>query len=216
MKPAAVVFDMDGVLLNTEVIFDEAWRRAARQLHIADIEPAIRDCRGVTRAFIREYFARNYPDVDFDGFDSLCDALYDEIIAGGVPVMPGVRETLHNLRSMGIPVAVATSSARARTMAHLESAGIAPLFDAVITGDSIARSKPAPDIYLAAAQALGVNPVHCIGVEDSHNGVRSAHAAGMKVAMVIDQMPATGEIRALCWHVFDNMHRLNDILSEMR
>ena len=60
MKPAAVIFDMDGVIFDTEVLFDEAWRQAARQMHIADIEPAIRDCRGVTPAFIREYFAREY------------------------------------------------------------------------------------------------------------------------------------------------------------
>lgn len=214
MRPDAVVFDMDGVLLNTEVIFDDAWRKAAKQLHIADIEPAIRDCRGVTRAFIREYFGREYPDVDFDEFDALCDALYDEIIAGGVPVMAGVTDILHNLRCMGVKTAVATSSARARTVAHLESAGILDLFDSVITGDSIARSKPAPDIYLAAAQVLGVNPVRCIGVEDSHNGVRSAHAAGMKVAMVIDQMPATNEMHALCWRVFDNLSQLNDVISD--
>lgn len=214
MKPQAVIFDMDGVLLNTEVIFDEAWRQAARRMHIADIEPAIRDCRGVTRVFIREYFGREYPDVDFDAFDSLCDALYDEIIAAGVPVMKGVRETLHNLRSLGIPFAVATSSARARTLRHLNEAGLTKLFDAIITGDMVERSKPAPDIYLTAARALGVNPVHCIGVEDSHNGVRSVHAAGMKAVMIIDQMPATEEIAAMCWHVFDNMLQLNDVLSE--
>lgn len=206
--PLAVVFDMDGVLLDTEVIFDEAWRRAAVQLHIADIEPAIRDCRGVTRTFIREYFAREYPEVDFDAFDALCDALYDEIIADGVPVMRGVREILHALREAGIRTAVATSSARERTMAHLTGAGIDSLFDAIITGDRIARSKPAPDIYLAAAEAIGVPPGCCIGVEDSHNGVRSAHAAGMQVAMVIDQMPATDEMRSLCRYIFDDMTQL--------
>lgn len=214
MRPQAVVFDMDGVIFDTEVVFDDAWRKAARQLRIADIEPAIRDCRGVTRAFIRDYFHKHYAEVNFDEFDALCDALYDEIIANGVPIMKGVTETLRNLRSMGVKTAVATSSARARTMDHLNRAGIAGFFDAIITGDMIARSKPAPDIYLAAAQALGVNPVHCIGVEDSHNGVRSAHAAGMQVAMVVDQMPATPEIAALCWRVFDDMNQLNDALSE--
>ena len=216
MKPAAVIFDMDGVIFNTEVLFDEAWRQAARQMHIADIEPAIRDCRGVTPAIIREYFAREYSEVDYGEFDRLNGEIFQQLIANGVPLMKGVRETLTNLRSTGIKTAVATSGVRERAMHHLAEAGIDSLFDAIITGDMVAHSKPAPDIYLTAAQALGVNPVHCIGVEDSHNGVRSAHAAGMKVAMVIDQMPATEEIRALCRYVFDNMFQLNDELSEMK
>ena len=100
-------------------------------------------------------------------------------------------------------------------MRHLTDAGLAELFDVIITGDMVARSKPEPDIYLTAAKALGADPACCIGVEDSHNGVRSAHAAGMQVAMVIDQMPATEEIAKLCWRVFDDMHQFNDTLRNI-
>jgi len=214
MTPAAVVFDMDGVLFDTEVVFDEAWRQVARRMGIADIEPAIRDCRGVTPKFIREYFGREYPAVDYDEFDRLNGELYEELIENGVPEKPGMQQILKDLRAKGIKIALATSGERGRVLHHLRQAGIENAFDAIITGDMVKHSKPAPDIYLTAAEALGVSPADCIGVEDSHNGVRSAHAAGMRVAMVIDQMPATDEMCALAWRVFNSLHELISAISE--
>ena len=213
MTPRGVVFDMDGVLFDTEVVFDEAWRQTARHMGIADIEPAIRDCRGVTQKFIREYFNREYPTVDYDEFDRLAGEIYEEIIVNGVPEKPGMQRILRDLRKMGVKIALATSGVRGRVLHHLKQAGIENAFDAIITGDMVRHSKPAPDIYLTAAEALGLSPTDCIGVEDSHNGVRSAHAAGMHVAMVIDQMPATPEIRALTWRVFNSLNELNSEIA---
>lgn len=215
MTPRGVVFDMDGVLFDTEVVFDEAWRQVARRMGIADIEPAIRDCRGVTPMFIREYFGREYPAVDYDEFDRLAGELYEELIENGVPEKPGMQQILKDLRAKGIKIALATSGVRKRVLHHLQQASIEHAFDAIITGDMVKHSKPAPDIYLTAAEALGVSPADCIGVEDSHNGVRSAHAAGMHVAMVVDQMPATDEMRALTWRVFDNLDQLNAAISNI-
>ena len=209
-----VVFDMDGVLFNTETVFDEAWRQTARRMSIADIEPAIRDCRGVTQAFIRAYFNREYPQVDYDEFNRIAGELYEELIADGIPEMPGMQDILRDLRANGLKTALATSGMRARVMHHLMQAGIQDAFDAIITGDMVAHSKPAPDIYLAAARALELSPAECIGVEDSHNGMRAVHAAGMRAAMVIDQMPATDEMRALAWRIFDDLPTLNRAISE--
>lgn len=214
MTLQGVVFDMDGVLFDTEVVFDDAWRQVARRMNIADIEPAIRDCRGVTPAFIRDYFAREYPDVNYAEFDRLTGALYEELIENGVPEKPGMQQILRDLRNLGVKIALATSGNRDRVLHHLRQSGIENAFDAIITGDMVRHSKPAPDIYLTAAEALGVPPANCIGVEDSHNGVRSAHAAGMHVAMVIDQMPATDEMRALAWRVFDNLSQLNAAIAK--
>ena len=213
MRPLGVVFDMDGVLFDTETIFDNAWRQTARAMRIADIEPAIRDCRGVTPAYIREYFGRCYPEVCFDEFDRLTDQRFAEITANGVPTMPGVHELLRDLRAWGVKIALATSGERSRALHHLAQAGIVEAFDAIITGDMVANSKPAPDIYQTAAAALNLSPADCIGVEDSHNGVRSAHAAGMGVAMVVDQMPVTAEMRALTWRIFDDLPALHRALA---
>lgn len=209
-----VVFDMDGVLFDTETVFDEAWRQTARHMNIADIEPAIRDCRGVTPAFIRSYFHREYPDVNYDEFDRTAGELYEELIADGVPQMPGMQDILRNLRKQGVKIALATSGARQRVMHHLSQAGIADAFDVIITGDMVAHSKPAPDIYLTAARALNRSPADCIGVEDSHNGMRAVHSAGMRAAMVVDQMPATDEMRAIAWRIFDDLPALNRAISE--
>ncbi len=213
MSLRGVVFDMDGVLFDTEAIYDEAWREAACRLRIADIEPAILACKGVNDAFTRAYFEREYPQVDYPAFDREASRCFEEIIeARGLPEKPGLHEILNLLRRAGVPVALATSTGRERCLRHLAKSGVEAHFQAIVAGDQVAHGKPAPDIYRAACAALGLNPADCVAVEDSYNGVRSAHAAGLRVAMVPDLLPATAEMRALAWRVFDS---LNELAAEL-
>lgn len=204
-----VVFDMDGVLFDTEKIYDEAWREAAKRLSIGDIEPAILACKGVSDAFAKEYFAGHYPQVDYPAFFREMTERFESIVeTRGLPEKPGLHEILEQLRRDGVRVALATSTDRERCMRHLAQSGVEEFFQAVVTGDQIAHSKPAPDIYQKACEALELPPEQCVGVEDSYNGVRSAHAAGLRVAMVPDLLPATEEMRALAWGVFDSLNEL--------
>ena len=119
------------------------------------------------------------------------------LLARSVPKMPGLDALLAFLRAHGVAMAVASSTNRAQVEEYLETAGVRGFFGAVLGGDMIERSKPCPDIYLAAARALGVPPEECLVLEDSYNGVRAGAAAGCETVMIPDLAPATDEMRAL-------------------
>jgi HAD superfamily hydrolase (TIGR01509 family) len=120
------------------------------------------------------------------------------IAEGRLRVKPGVLRLLDAADRARLPKAVATSSVRRKALLQLQAAGIAERFDAVVTRDDVARGKPHPDVYLHAAQALRTAPSRCLALEDSYNGVRAAHAAGMSVVMVPDLLPPTEEMQTLC------------------
>jgi HAD superfamily hydrolase (TIGR01509 family) len=119
---------------------------------------------------------------------------------------PGVVELLDFLDQLDMPRCIATSSAHSTVQSHLSAHGLADRFHAVIGHGDYVDSKPSPDPFLTAAKRLGVAPALCLALEDSHNGVRSASAAGMMTVMVPDLIPPTEEIRALCTLVVDDLH----------
>ena len=122
-----------------------------------------------------------------------------------MPRKPGAAEILAALNERGIPLAVASSTPEARVRQHLAEHGFLPRFDAVIGGDRLQRSKPAPDIFLLAAEALGAAPERCFVIEDSFNGIRAAHAAQMRPIMVPDMLPPTEEIAAMAEIVTEDL-----------
>jgi HAD superfamily hydrolase (TIGR01509 family) len=122
------------------------------------------------------------------------ELMYEDMAINGIPQKPGIQELLGVLKEKGIKTAVATSNNRSIVENYMEMAGLTNSFDAVVCGDSIQKSKPAPDIYLYAAEKLGAEPSKCMGVEDSVNGVKSVRAAGMVCVMVPDLIPFTIEL----------------------
>lgn len=131
-----------------------------------------------------------------------------EVRADGIPVKPGVVDLLGVLEEAGLPRAVATSTRREPAHRHLEDTGLKPRFQAIRTRDDVERGKPSPDLFLAAAEALGLDPSRCLALEDSHNGVRAAHAAGCDVIMVPDLLEPVDDITALCLAVHDDLHQV--------
>ena len=134
----------------------------------------------------------------------------------GVVVKAGVVELLDYLEVAGIPRAVATSSSHPTVRRQLGPNGLDRRFQAVIAAGDYARGKPNPDPFLAAAERLGVDPASCLALEDSHNGVRAAHAAGMMTIMVPDLLEATSEMRGLCVAVTDTLHGVRDLIAQRR
>lgn len=126
---------------------------------------------------------------------------------------PGVVELLDFLKDQKIPMALATSTGRERTLRRMEMTGLGPYFSAIITGDQVVHSKPDPEIYQLACRALGTDPAHTIAIEDSRNGILSAHAAGMKVIMVPDMIPPTPELDALLFQRCASLLEVRDFLS---
>ena len=206
--PAAVVFDMDGLMLDTEIIYQRAWTRAGRALGY-DYDDAfyLHTCVGRTvescEAALSGRFGQDFPLAEFR---QLWQQLWrEEVERDGIPLKPGLLDLLAFLDWHRLPYAVATSSDAAYTDFTLAAAGIRDRFDCIVTGDQIEGSKPAPDIYLEAARRLGVNPTACVALEDSEAGVQAAAAAGMRVLLIPDLKPPTEAGRLAATHVLGSL-----------
>lgn len=208
----AVIFDKDGTLHDTEKLFHIAWKLAAEELNVPDIDATVRACTGRALSGIAVYWADKYPDIPFEDYLPRRQKHFHAMVSKDVPVKDGAMELLAYLKEHGYKVALATSSPYDEAVDHLKRTDMYPYFDAVVGGDMIKNGKPAPDIYLLAAEKLGVAPENCVGVEDSINGILSIHAAGMRPVMVPDLIEPTPEIEKLLWAKCDV---LTDIIAEL-
>lgn len=205
-----VVFDVDGVLFDSERLMHRVWKEVGAEMGWPQPGEDYLEFVGNGRSIIYEKMLALYgPDFPKEDFLQGCSQrLQQQMEQNGVPLKPGVRELLDFLRSRNIPMALATSTAMVRTRPRMEIAGLTGYFQAMITGDQIQNGKPHPDIYLTACRALGTDPKHTLAVEDSRNGILSASAAGMPVAMVPDMIPPTPELEQLWWNLFPSLDAL--------
>ena len=213
-RPAAVIFDMDGLMLDTEPLAARAWGEAAAMLGV-DFDMSLAqgmigrnfaDCS----AMLRARYVTPYP---VDALLARWHAAYDAIVEReGLALKPGVHELLDWLEGAGIPRAVATSTRRDRACAKLARTALLPRFHEVVGGDEVAFGKPAPDIYVEAARRLGTIAATCLVLEDSEPGVRAALAAGMMPIMVPDLVPPSVDLVALDLIVLPTLH---DVLEHV-
>lgn len=202
----AVLFDMDGLMFDTERLADIVWAQVGKA-HGYTIGPEeMTLMRGTNREEgKRAMLAHMGADFPFDTLHQQAQALMRERLKDAVPLRPGLNELLKFLEQHGVLMAVASSTAQALVEEYLERAGVRRFFKAVVCGDMVTRSKPAPDIYLEAAQRLSVPPAHCLVLEDSYNGVRAGAAAGCETVMIPDLSPATDEMRRLARAVLPSL-----------
>lgn len=211
-----VIFDADGTLFDTERMAQQVWLAVAREMGAPTIEEHYLELIGRNRDGIVVLLRQiTGPDFPLDDFLATCSQRSRaQLEALGVPVKEGAREILSALRQRDIPVALATSSGGPTTRLKLERTGLTDHFQVVVTGDQVVRGKPDPEIYLTACRKLGVAPARALAVEDSPNGIRSAHRAGMSVAMVPDLLPPTPDIESLCLGRFGSLLALRDYLMQ--
>ena len=197
MNLSAVLFDMDGLLTDSEGVGYRLLKEGGRQLGFELDDRFLSDLTGTNDVECVEAFNRNYPGIDAERLLQMYrDRMYAASVGGEIPLKPGVRELLDVLDGHSIPRAVVSSNDRFIIESNLKGHGILERFDAIVSGDMIRRSKPEPDIYLAAANALGVLPANCLVLEDSPNGLKAGRAAGMRTCMVPDRIPYTDALRA--------------------
>lgn len=202
----AAIFDMDGTLLDTESVFRTIVFDVCTELGFEMTDDVHRSMVGSSHEHTQRLLVESYGvTFPYSMFDEKCRVIMRERSHGGVPVKPGAVEFIAELRARGIPLAVATSSRHVHAEHHLGAAGLLDLFDTVVTRDDVTNPKPHPEPYLTAARRLGIAPADCIALEDSHAGVRAAHAAGMQTIMVPDLVVPTAEIEALGIAVMESL-----------
>jgi HAD superfamily hydrolase (TIGR01509 family) len=210
----AVVFDMDGLLVDTESMFRDVLMEVSRRRGVhfpLEVFQRMIGLQGpANRAVVMDHFGA---DFDFDPWIAEAWEMAHACTAVGVAVKDGVVELLDYLDAAGIPRAIATSSGHPSVKRTLGPSGLLERFQTIVAGGDYARGKPAPDPFLTAAERLGVDAAACLALEDSHNGVRAAHAAGMMTIMVPDLLEATEEMQSLCVTVSDTLHEVRALLA---
>ena len=205
MRPAAVIFDMDGLMLDSERVILDCLHSAAAA-HRCDIAPAWwLGLIGHSDTVCRERLGALIGQDAAERLLSDGHARYIAIAEAGVPHPPGIVDLLELLATHDVPRGVATSTRTPLAQRKLEAAGLLGYFDVVCTSSDVARPKPAPDVYLLAAARLGVAPSHCLVLEDSPTGVRAALDAGMTVVQVPDLLAPDAGVRALGHRIVDSL-----------
>lgn len=211
--PVAVVFDMDGLLFDTETLYLEAAITAVAEIGREAGSEVFHRTIGMpwarNREMLLEHFGAGFP---VDDFVTVWLRHFAVLADDRLALKPGVVELLDLLDTLGLPKAIATSSSHRTVAHHLGVHGLAGRFDAIVGSGDYAAGKPAPDPFLMAAQRLGVAAESCLALEDSHNGVRSASAARMMTVMVPDLLPPTDDIRALCTLVAADLHEVRRLI----
>lgn len=204
MKKGAI-FDMDGLLFDTERVYRDIWSAPAPQF-INEVNPEVAEAVcGTSGNHLKDILHSYYPDVDADAYIGWVLDRVENMLKKDVPKMPGCDEILSYLHTSGVKIAVASSSRLNLIQSNLEIAGVADYFDAVVSGVELKNSKPAPDIFIEAAKQLGLATKDCYVFEDGYNGVRAGAAAGCTTIMIPDLSKPTEEISLLCSGIYSSL-----------
>lgn len=209
----AVLFDMDGTLLDTEKLYQIALGDAAQALGLDAPTGFFQQMIGRPWAWCYALLHRTFDDFDRARFDAAFETRFDALLETGIPLKPGVQELLDYLAAQATPMAVATSTFSHTAEKHLADAGIRHYFETLVTRDMVENGKPAPDSFALAAARLGAVPAHCLALEDSPAGVRSAASAGAMTIMIPDGVPPTAAEVGLCFAIVNSM---SDVLQLVR
>lgn len=210
----AVVFDMDGLLIDTEIVYREAIVGAAAARGFELPLWLFNKMIGAPITQNRELLTAHYGEgFDLDGLLEAAGHRFHDVIDLEDRLKAGVIELLDHLEAAALPRAICTSSGHESVERHLRPNGVLDRFHAVVARGDYVNGKPAPDPFLAAARLLEVDPAACLALEDSHNGIRAAHAAGMMAVMVPDLLEPTDEMRDLAVHIADSLHEVRDLLT---
>jgi len=214
-KPQLIIFDMDGLMLDTESLAIQGWKAAATTLGISIPDELYPRLIGLNRQLCKtvmlEHIGQDFP---FDTAHDLMNKNIDtHIQTHGITTKPGLSHLLDKLDHWGIKKCVATSTATHRAIQKLTKANIAHRFETIIGGEQVTHSKPAPDIFLKAASQCNALPKDCIVLEDSNPGAQGGHSAGMRVIVVPDLVQPNDATRKNAYAICKDLHEVSALLS---
>ena len=212
-----VIFDMDGLMFDTERLWDTFWEPACEALGVPmpeDRPGFYASGRGLAGQYLIQHVQKYFPGVDPQKMLDKVWQVGNERFARGVPCKPGLMELLELLEVRGLPRIVASSSPRNMIEQNLQTTGTARYFHDIVCGADVQHSKPAPDIFLEAARRLKLDIHDCLVLEDSFNGVRAGHAAGAVTVMVPDLAQPDEEIRRLYDYCCHDLYEVRQMLLQ--
>ena len=215
MTKKAVIFDMDGVIFDSERAVYQCWQEIAKAHHLTGLDTAYRKCIGVNSAMCRQIFMAHFgADFPYDDYTAEVSrkyhARYDH---GRLPLKPGVRELLSCFKKNQFRTAIASSTRTSVVEQQIADAGLRAYFDVIVGGDMVEKSKPEPDIFLKAAALLHVLPGEAYVIEDSFNGIRAAFSADMLPIMVPDMMAPDDEMLQKARYIFEDLFGVKELLG---
>lgn len=210
----AVIFDLDGTIIDTEKIYRKAWPQAMKELGYEFSDERYLHMRSMGRPFSKAQFQEWYgEDFDYEGARDVRGRLFEEYIAeNGIQPKAGAVELLTYLREKGIFTAIATATDMDRASRFIEMVGLTGYFDRVVSATMVDEGKPSPKVYEYVVSELGYDKDECLAVEDAPNGIKSAYSAGLKVIMVPDQSPCTDDLRDMIYAEVENLNEIKEFI----
>ena len=210
----SIIFDMDGVIFDSERAIYNLWKELSEKYGFDDIYEVYIQCIGVNSDSTRKIFTEHYgPEFPYQEYQNEESKMYRERYSNGdLPLKPDIERVLEYIKNKGYKIAIASSTRSAQVRKQIENAGLIDYFDVIVGGDMVTRSKPAPDIFLEAAEKLGAIPEETFVIEDSFNGIRAAYEGGFIPVMVPDMRPPDDEMRQKANFIFDTLKEVESIL----
>ena len=207
------IFDMDGLMFDTEQIWQKNWKLIADEMGVTPAEGFKYNICGTSGVLMNSVIEKYYGVEDGSAIAADCKKRVHDDLMEFTPEKPGVHEILEFFRDAGVRIAVASSSSVEQIKRNLQNTNTQDFIEVIVSGSELKRGKPEPDIFLAAAERLGIDPQECYVLEDAFNGVKAGHAAGCCTIMIPDQMQPTEEIRALADAVCGSLLEARDLLA---
>ncbi len=211
----AVIFDMDGTMIDTESIKENGWKYAGNCLGIEINDEILCEIRGTNKEYIRKLFLKKFNTINFEQLYQLREKFIENNIeTNGIKMKKGLTVILEFLKENNYKIAVASSSHEKTIKKYLEKMNILEFFDVILGGDMVENGKPDPEIYLKAIELLNIPKEQCVGVEDSINGILSVYKAGIKPIMIPDLEQPTEEIRNILYAKLDSLDKIIEIIKD--
>ncbi len=206
----AIVFDMDGVMIDSERLVLESWKKVGTRYELDDVASVFPECIGRSVADTHKVFIKKYGEsFPYEEFREDTQKAFNELEdEGKLNPKPGVYEILDFFQKKGFKLALASSTRMDKIEEILSKLGLLSPFDFVISGDNVKESKPNPEIYLKACEGIKCNPKYCVAIEDSYHGIHSAHNAGMYSIMIPDLKEANDDMRNTASEILNSLGEL--------